>query len=255
MKNEELLAQRIIEQILNRPVEQHDTGKRNSLYDFRVGPIENPEIAIECVGAIDKAYTETWNIGPAQGALYLSTARNWHVIITKHTRIKTLKQHLKRILCTFEDRELHDIYVDFRLRRSAPSLYRELEALGITHAFSYEAIGQSSVYLGMPGIAGAIDEHGVALCEWIGVFLSQTPDVLKKLELSGAPQRHAFVFVGFTAAPTDVEFYLMDGARYLPSSAPQLPPAVTAVWIAPSAGPSGVFWDGFSWHRFSMPNH
>jgi hypothetical protein len=38
-------------------------------------PADAPEVAVECVGAVDKTYTETWNIGPAKGPLQVRVRR------------------------------------------------------------------------------------------------------------------------------------------------------------------------------------
>jgi hypothetical protein len=55
----------------------HDDGHRPGLYDLRVGDVDAPAVAIECVGAVDRIRTETWNIGPAQGPISLNLARDW----------------------------------------------------------------------------------------------------------------------------------------------------------------------------------
>jgi hypothetical protein len=52
-------AQQIIEKELNRPVVVHDDGSQASMYDLRIGAVEAPEVAIECVGAVDPDRTET----------------------------------------------------------------------------------------------------------------------------------------------------------------------------------------------------
>jgi hypothetical protein len=47
------------------------------------------------------------------------------------------------------------------------------------------------------GIGGAVDEQGGAVPDWISRLLrnAKYEDVLRKLDRSGAPEKHAFVFV------------------------------------------------------------
>ena len=54
-------ARHIVAKELKRAVELNDDGSVPSMYDLRIGPFDAPEVAIECVGAINSAFTETWN--------------------------------------------------------------------------------------------------------------------------------------------------------------------------------------------------
>ncbi len=65
-------AQQIIEKELNCPVVIHDDGSQPGMYDLRIGSAEAPDVAIECVGAVDSVFTETWNVGPGRGPLRLA---------------------------------------------------------------------------------------------------------------------------------------------------------------------------------------
>ncbi len=51
-------ARRIVQNALNRDVQIHDDNSRPSMYDLRIGPADTPEVAIECVGAVDRTYTK-----------------------------------------------------------------------------------------------------------------------------------------------------------------------------------------------------
>jgi len=46
-------AQQIIEKELSCPVVVHDDGSQPSMYDLRIGVVEAPDVAIECVGAVE----------------------------------------------------------------------------------------------------------------------------------------------------------------------------------------------------------
>lgn len=245
-------ARRIVEKELKRTVVINDDGSAPSMYDLRVGPAEAPEVAIECVGAVDPTYTETWNVGPAKGSLQLSVSGDWIVEIAPAARVKTVKQHLEQILQGLEARDIYRVNVDWELEWSDPALFNSLNSLSITHASCYTQQGTGKVYLTMPGTGGVVDQHGTAVPGWVGEFLrdSARRDVLSKLERSRAQERHAFLIVTLIGAPWEVESYLIGSLEHLPSQAPDLPAPVTGVWIVLGMGQRGLRWDGNTWKFF-----
>jgi hypothetical protein len=60
-------AQQAIEKELNCRAVVHDDGSQPSMYDLRIGAVEAPDVAIECVRAVDPVSAETWNVGPGRG--------------------------------------------------------------------------------------------------------------------------------------------------------------------------------------------
>ena len=92
-------AQLVIERELNRRVVVHDDGSQPSMYDLRIGTVEAPEVAIECVRAVDPVGTETWNVGPGKGPLHLAVKGDWRIIMARDARISTLRQRLEPFLC------------------------------------------------------------------------------------------------------------------------------------------------------------
>jgi hypothetical protein len=52
-------ARRVVQHALNRDVQIHDDNSQPSMYDLRIGPADAPEVAIECVRAVNRTYTET----------------------------------------------------------------------------------------------------------------------------------------------------------------------------------------------------
>jgi hypothetical protein len=48
----------MLEKDLRRDVALKDDGSMPSIYDLRVGAANAPEVAVECVGAIDPSFTE-----------------------------------------------------------------------------------------------------------------------------------------------------------------------------------------------------
>lgn len=248
----EELARRIIERELKRTVVINDDNSAPGMYDLRIGSADAPEVAIECVGAVDPAFTETWNIGPARGPLELSIKGDWTVVIDPNASVKAVKQHVEQLIQKLEDSGIHNILVDHWLKWQDTALFDELESLKITHAYCYLMPGTGKVHLGMPGIGGAVDEHGSAVPEWIGEFLHAPAqkDVLCKLQRSGAANRDVFVIVTFSGATWPVESYLAGELNHLPSQVPDLPEPVTGVWVVSGMGQRGLRWDGNAWKLF-----
>jgi hypothetical protein len=242
-------ARRIVEKQLRCPVSINDDGSAPGMYDLRVGQADAPEVAIECVGAVDSIFTETWNVGPAKGPLALACAGDWTVEIAATARVKAVRKHLERLLKELEDRGIHNVNVDYWLKRGVPALFDELDSLGITHASCYRVYGTGKVHLSMPGRGGAVDDKGSEVPKWLGDFLRDPArsDVLSKLQRSGAKDSHAFVIVSLCGVPWAVESYLMGSLDYLPIQAPHLPPPVTAAWIISGFGERGLYWDSSTW--------
>ena len=164
----EEFARRIVENELKRAVVINDDGSAPGMYDLRIGPPDAPKVAIECVGAVDPTYTETWKIGPAKGPLHLSICGDWTVEIAPTARVKTVKQHLEQLLQELEARGIYYVDVENELEWRDPALFNTLNSINITYASCYQQQGTGKVYLTMPGNGGAVDEHGIAVPEWVG---------------------------------------------------------------------------------------
>jgi len=113
MAGEERWAQRIIQSELKKAVTINDDGSKPGMYDLRIGPLDAPEVAIECLGAVDQTFTETWNVGPAKSPLELSTKGDWIITIADKASIKDIKQHIERILETLENRGIQNMIVNY----------------------------------------------------------------------------------------------------------------------------------------------
>src|SRR5258708_452784 len=105
---------------------------------------------------------------------------DWIITINAGARVTVIKQHIEQLLQELEDRDINDVRVDYLLRWRDVTLFDKFAAFGITHASRYCFQGAGKVHFGMPGIGGAVDEHGSAVPEWIGIFLrnSAYQDVL-----------------------------------------------------------------------------
>jgi hypothetical protein len=242
-------ARRIVQKELGQTVFINDDGSTPGMYDLRIGPPDIPDVAIECVGAVNSTFTETWNVGPARGPLSLGVQGDWNVEIAATARVKAVRQNLQRLLQELESRGIHNLHVDHWFHRGDATLFNEFESLGITHASCYRIDGSGKVHLSMPGTGGAVDETGSEVPRWLGEFLRDPAreDVLSKLQRSGAKARHAFVIASFGGPPWPVESYLTGELNHIPSQSPDLPPPVTGAWVVSGFSQKGLYWNGITW--------
>lgn len=245
-------ARRILQRELGRQVLLHDHGRRVRMYDLRVGSDARPEIAVECVGAVDQQRTETWNVGPAKGSFAVPIAGDWHVVLQPGAVVKRVRSALPVLLRECQSAGLHGrTRVDALLQVNSPALYEHLAKLKIDSVACYEGPDPGRLYLGMTGFGGAVDPLGTEVPKWIGDFLraEERHDVLQKLRASGAPECHVFVIVSFGGVPWLVESYLGTDTDSVPQEKPDLPDPVDSVWIM--YGAKGVRWDGHKWRFFN----
>lgn len=229
----------------------HDDGSRPRMYDLRIGDVAAPEVAIECIGAVDPLRTATWNVGPGRGSFKLEVEGDWHIVLRPDAVVKRVRARLPTLLqdCIEAGVEGY-VPADGFLQVRSPALHRRLSTLKIDAIGRYDP-GVGRIYLGMTGYGGAVDPTGREVPGWIGQFLraDDRRDVLVKLTTSGAEQRHVFVIVSFGGAPWLVESYLGTQTELLPQEPPDLPAPVDAVWIL--HGSKGLRWDGTGWRFFN----
>jgi hypothetical protein len=248
-------AQQIIEKELNRPVVVHDDNSQSSMYDLRIGAVEAPEVAIECVSAVDSVRAATWNAGPDKGPLSLAVKGDWRIGIAPETNIRTLRQRITPILQNLEEQEVSEVRVGHLLKRDDSGLLEELESLDIRHVSCFRMPGTGQVHMLMEGVGGAVDSVGSALPRWIEEFLRDPDreDVLRKLRRTDAKERWVFVPVDLGGAPWSVESYLLNGEfECLPATELNLPSPVTGIWVASTFGTHGVRWDSAGWRAFRI---
>jgi hypothetical protein len=123
MAAEEEWARRILEKELKRNVVLNDDGSMPGMYDLRIGPAEAPEMAIECVAAVDPILTETWSLGPAEGPLELALKGDWTITLTPSARVKAIRQRVEPLLQELEQRGLHNVSVNHALKRYNSALF------------------------------------------------------------------------------------------------------------------------------------
>ena len=123
-------AQRVIKKHLGRPVKKHDDGSTPAMYDLRIGPITTPEVAIECIAAVDPIFAEMWNMGPVKIPARIAVKGDWIVGISATARVNTIGQNVERLLKQLETLRIRDLRVDHRLQRHDATLHEEFTSLG-----------------------------------------------------------------------------------------------------------------------------
>jgi hypothetical protein len=244
-------AKQIVAKELSAQVEVHDNGSESGMYDLRIGSVIAPEYAIECVGAVDPAATETWNIGPANGPMKVDSSGDWLVSIKKSTRIKSLSPEISKVIVKCESLGLKEFTpVDWQLRQFNLALFNELNDLGITSFQMYQKAGSGKAHLNMDGGGGPVSQNSDDLVDWMGSFLSRNDkvDVVNKLRNSRAKQKHAFIPMVFGGAPWEVESYFL-GEMPLPIKEPKLPEPITGVWVILNG--KGLRYMNGRWHVFT----
>ena len=247
-------AQQVIEKQLNRSVFIHDDGSQPSMYDLRIGAVEAPDVAIECVGAVDSDFTETWTVGPGKGPLHLKVKGDWKIGITWKTNIRRLERRIEPVLQKLEKLDVSEVRVGLLLERDESGLLEDLESLDILYVSCSRMPGTGRVHMIPEGVGGFVDSAGDALPQWIEEFLCDPKqgDVLFKLRRTNAQERWVFVPVRFGGAPWPVWSYLIGDLEYLPPTEPNLPSPVTGIWLASTLGTHGVRWDKAGWRSFRV---
>jgi hypothetical protein len=242
-------ARRIVQNALGLIVHINDDNSMPGMYDLRIGSPNAFEVAIECVGAVDPTFTETWNVGPAKGPLTLPVAGDWIVEIAPTAKVKVVKQSLAHLLIELERRGILNISHRYWLPPHDALLFDEMDSLGVTHASCYRTPGTGKVSLTMPGAGGCVDDRGTKLPKWLGDFLrdSRQADVLSKLQRSGAKNCHAFVIAAFVGVRWEVESYLTGSLDSVPNDPADLPHPVNEAWVVSGFGAKGLHWNGNAW--------
>lgn len=253
MRPEEEFARIVIARELGRSVEPHDDGSRDSMFDLRVGPKEAPEVAIECTGAVNRKFVESWKAGPHKGSFLLDGIENdWIVETRVGARIKLVMAEIESLLKRLEAAEIYHLNELWHLR-DEEGLENDLERVGITSAHRVERSDPTGkVMLTLPGIGGGVDDNGTQVAGWVSEFLNEQKqaDVLYKLKISGSPECHVFIPIRFSGAPFSVESYFTGDLVKLPQEAPALPSPVDCVWLC-GMGNKGIWWNGSEWKFFS----
>ncbi len=254
--NAEEFAKEIIERVLNKEVFINDDNTQPGMYDLRIGEIDAPEYAIECISSADPVFTETWNVGPAKGSFYCKVQGDWTIEIETNAIIKSINKKIEKLLQEMENAKIFQIST----KKLQNYYYDEiLKRLKISFVNCYRKNGTGKIILTMSGGGGGVDYRGNSISPWIEEFITKekNKDVIDKLQKSNAKYRHIFVFVALTQKKEDwgIISYLTDDFKYLPSEVPKLPDSINGIWIIPILGSSsnqGIYYNGHNWNIFNI---
>jgi hypothetical protein len=259
LRGEEAWARAIISAELGLPVEIHDDGSSPGMYDLRIDP-KGRSGAVEVTACADPESTETWNLMNGRGEVWVvdGLRGGWLVTVLPSCRVRQLKAELPTILRRLEAADINNL--DLAGGPTFDRLEPVIERLGITSAYQGGTSRPGSIYLTLElaseRAGGQVPSTGDAVADWCGGFLREPKqaDVLDKLRRSGAPERHAFIFVpGLTPAPWPVPYLVMADPVPLPTIAPDLPWEVTHAWVASTwSTATGLRWSpDAGWRHFS----
>lgn len=261
-KNEiEKTAKELVEKELNLQVIIHDDNSEPSMYDLRIGSVDAPKYAIECVGAVCQKTTETINIAYEKKPVDYSSSDikisgDWNVTIEKTARVKLIKSEIARILMEFENLGITGFTpVDWQLKQSNLELFNTLSRLGVVYLNKLKETGNGDIYLSCKGILGSVDGSGEGLAHWVENFLMEDSqaDVIQKLKNSNATERHVFIPIVFNGAPKNVEYYFIQDEMPIPELTPNLPKPITGVWLLGGDG-KGIKYTNGKWSLFGRNN-
>jgi hypothetical protein len=259
LRPEEEWARQMMSRALAVDVVQHDDGSDHGMHDLDVLH-EHGVAAVEVTAAADGESMALWRLMNDRDDRWLEPdlAGGWMVTLRPSARGKRVKAELPRLLGVLESAGVREL----RFRRYPGRDSAEVAIardLGVVHAHQSGTDFPGSIYvtLELPAerSGGFIPDHGNDLVAWVGEFLHDPVrrDVLEKLERSSSDERHAFVLLpGFTTAPFVVMNLLMTSDPALPEIDPELPEAVTDVWVASTwSSGSGLRWSPTSgWSTF-----
>jgi hypothetical protein len=253
MRADEEWARQVIQRHLSRPVYLHDDGSQNSMYDLRVGPADNPEIAIECVKDADPDSIRVWKKGPSKGVRILNTKGDWVIELSGSAKVKTLESRLGTLLCQLHALGIHELDLDpVRVMNAAPSA-AELAAHGVVSATCTDANGEGRISYYMTNPGGITDPTGKDLTDWVAAFLASENhgDVLHKLAASRARERHVCIIMMLNGTSTVPLLSHFLGPLNLPADAPTVPVEVTGIWLLLPSNGAGMFWSASGWRAVS----
>lgn len=228
---------------LGTDVYVHDDGSQDGMFDLVLRSTEGPYGAVEITAAADPESIQAWKLVNGDGGPWIAhkIAGGWLVTIDPTSRIKRLLKELPPALGRLEDTGVREWWAHIRNRHVDSEVSRKLSELKVMGAVQGGTSCAGSIYvtleLANERSAGVVPPSSDEVSIWVADFLKEPhqADVLRKLERSRMPERHAFVLVpGFTSARWPVPYFMLEDQPLLPEEAPPLPSQVTHVWLASS---------------------
>ncbi|MGW4944094.1 hypothetical protein ACWEOZ_21200 [Actinoplanes sp. NPDC004185] len=233
----EYMAARVVARLTGERVFIQDDNSVQGMADVRIEYADRPPAFVEIVSDVDPDYAQLNQLVLRDQQMAApSLGRIWYVTVSKSARLKSLKPALEPFLRRLEDAGvfLEIAQPDGSLGRSSTEELRRLDGLGVVRLCSRppQPDEEPKILLYPQGIGGPAEQDWLALMTWLAEYLSapDRADVRKKLEETGAAERHAFV--GLPLGKEWSAFHsLHNEYGGLPDQPPALPPEVTHVWV------------------------
>ncbi|MBB2943292.1 hypothetical protein FB565_003005 [Actinoplanes lutulentus] len=196
----EYLAARVIARLTGERVVIQDDNSIQSMADVRIEYGDRPTAFVEIVSDVDPDYAQLHQLvfrGQEMGSP--SLGRIWYVTVSKLAKLKSLKPALEAFLRRLEDAGvfLELVQPDGSLAQSPVEELRQLNGLGVVQLCSRlpQPDEEPKILLYPQGVGGLAEQDWQTFITWLAGFLSAPgqADVRKKLEQTGAVERHAFV--------------------------------------------------------------
>lgn len=239
-------------------VQQHDDGTKPRMHDLDLVQGGERFGAVEVTAAADADSIELWKVFTRRGRwVEPQLVGGWVVHLRPSARAKRVRAEVPSLLAGLQTAGIREIQ-----STAHPQTTSEIAAdrLGLVYAWHGDAKISGTIFLNVEQppekTTGMVADTGDALADWLGGWLlgADQADNLAKLSNSGASERHIFViFPTYSTAPFDVSDLLNRTAAPIPTSPPQLPPAVTHVWAMSTWNTGdGIRWSPDTvWSRFA----
>ena len=248
-REEEEWARLVLGKHLGRVAEMHDDGTQDSMCDLRVGTVEAPEIAIECVQDADPDAIRVWKKGPAGGPHQIETKGDWLVELSSSCQVAKLPRRLAPLLAILHSSGLLHMDLESTIQSTASHIARELVELGVTGVECINVNGNGRVHFTMSSPGGIVDP------DWggssgLGKRIDCQREVCRRATQterlwSNTTSRVRHSRDSAAASSSALLYHFtFDGC---PTANPTVPAEVTGVWLLlPSAG-RGLYWDVAGW--------
>lgn len=247
---EEVLAARVLNHVLGVHVAHTDVNGESDLAFVVRG---NIPAAVEVTFFTDqqtKVAQDAWVREREREFVVTQLRSSWNVTVQgESARYKLLRQNLEPYLAALEAASItsYDQWsIGHRLLETMPGVVRALAALRVVQASVMKTKDPSVQHIFISPMGGYTSRGSDAALGDIEEYLLRRGDNARKLEASKASERHIFVWLdmdtpGAVARPFTAGRIVENFDHFgLPSRPPELPGAVTDLWVVHIG--TGVGW-------------
>jgi hypothetical protein len=264
----EAYAARVVSRCTGAQVVIQDDGSSYMKPDLRIEYADRPPGIVECVQDMDREYGSTYASLLKHGERIPmvvelpDTDRIWWASLAGGAQVKLVRARIAGVIGQLSERLGDDLPGMMTPIDRLPSTEEvaALEALGIAEIGSRALVDGETAEINLHpvGASGGTTVPSSDSLDWIRSFLCgpDTADVRKKLNGSGASERHAFIFASYTS-PWAAYHLLSRGLTELPPDRPDLPNEITHLWLwtVPPVGRCLAWWPDCGWfdarHRWA----